>query len=112
MENPVHVPSFSPSQCPAEGGGAAANGASALIAPPCDEGGALVPPCSAITLNPTPTRSPAPAPTLTLTLTLTRLAALAHLTPALATGTTWDRIGPWNIFDDKDGKGEAGTVQP
>ena len=81
---------------------------------PCDEGGALVPPHSIITLNPTPTRSPAPAPTLTLTLTvtLTRLAALAHLTPALATGTTWDRIGPWNIFDDKDGKGEAGTVPP
>ena len=40
------------------------------------------------------------------------LSALAHLTTALAGGTTWDRIGPWNIFDDKDGKGEAGTVQP
>lgn len=38
------------------------------------------------------------------------LAALAHLTTALAGGTTWDRIGPWNIFDDKDGKGESGTV--
>ena len=38
------------------------------------------------------------------------LVALAHLTTALAGGTTWDRIGPWNIFDDKDGKGESGTV--
>jgi len=25
-------------------------------------------------------------------------------------GGTWDRIGPWNIFDDKDIKGEAGTL--
>jgi hypothetical protein len=38
------------------------------------------------------------------------LAALAHLTTASGGGTTWDRIGPWNIFDDKDGKGESGTV--
>ena len=22
----------------------------------------------------------------------------------------WNRVGPWNIFNDKDGKGEAGTV--
>ena len=40
-------------------------------------------------------------------ITLT-LATLARTT--LAGGTTWDRIGPWNIFDDKDLKGEAGTV--
>ena len=23
---------------------------------------------------------------------------------------SWDRIGPWNIFDDATGKGESGTV--
>lgn len=22
----------------------------------------------------------------------------------------WDRIGPWNIFNDRDGHGEAGTL--
>ena len=27
-----------------------------------------------------------------------------------ATGTPWEPIGPWNIFDDKDNKGEAGTL--
>jgi hypothetical protein len=25
-------------------------------------------------------------------------------------GGPWDRVGPWNIFDDKDLKGEAGTL--
>jgi hypothetical protein len=25
-------------------------------------------------------------------------------------GSNWDRVGPWNIFDDKDVKGEAGTL--
>merc|ERR1719183_454357 len=29
---------------------------------------------------------------------------------ALSGGGPWDRIGPWNIFDDKDIKGEAGTL--
>ena len=47
---------------------------------------------------------------LVLPRTVMTLAALAHLATALAGGTTWDRIGPWNIFDDKDGKGESGTV--
>ena len=27
-----------------------------------------------------------------------------------ATGTPWEHVGPWNIFDDKDNKGEAGTL--
>jgi len=34
----------------------------------------------------------------------------ACLHPALAAGGPWDRIGPWNIFDDKDIKGESGTL--
>jgi hypothetical protein len=29
---------------------------------------------------------------------------------AASAGSSWDRIGPWNIFDDKDVKGEAGTL--
>jgi len=27
-----------------------------------------------------------------------------------AAGGDWDHLGPWNILDDKDGKGEAGTI--
>ena len=27
-----------------------------------------------------------------------------------ATGTVWGHVGPWNIFDDKNNKGEAGTL--
>jgi hypothetical protein len=30
--------------------------------------------------------------------------------PPPATGTPWEHVGPWNIFDDKDNKGEAGTL--
>ena len=30
--------------------------------------------------------------------------------PPPSAGGAWDRIGPWNIFDDKDIKGEAGTL--
>jgi len=30
--------------------------------------------------------------------------------PPPATGTPWGHVGPWNIFDDKDNKGEAGTL--
>ena len=29
---------------------------------------------------------------------------------AFAAGADWARIGPWNIFDDQNGKGEAGTL--
>ena len=30
--------------------------------------------------------------------------------PPPVTGTPWGHVGPWNIFDDKDNKGEAGTL--
>ena len=30
--------------------------------------------------------------------------------PPPAAGTPWGHVGPWNIFDDKDNKGEAGTL--
>lgn len=42
---------------------------------------------------PTPPTPPAPLPP-----------------PPPASGTPWEHVGPWNIFDDKDNKGEAGTL--
>ena len=33
---------------------------------------------------------------------------ISHLVAAAS--TPWTRVGPWNIFDDKDIRGEAGTL--
>eukprot|EP01051_Picozoa_sp_SAG22_P028602 SAG22_NODE_10174_length_549_cov_0.993333_1_plen_66_part_10 len=29
---------------------------------------------------------------------------------APASGSSWERVGPRNIFDDKDGRGQSGTL--
>ena len=29
---------------------------------------------------------------------------------ALGNGSAWERVGPWNIFDDKFNNGESGTL--
>ena len=41
---------------------------------------------------------------------ITVASLLAETASALGAGGPWDRIGPWNIFDIKNNKGEAGTL--
>jgi len=44
-------------------------------------------------------------------MTAFTVSGAAHMTPLPHSVSAWDRIGPWNLFNDKDPlKGEAGTI--